>query len=71
MQYVIEKGEEMRLCHNHDLVRTDEGKLAFSALCEISKELKECAKYLYQCGHLSQSQIYHSLVDQCMKEGIT
>ena len=71
MQYAIEKGEEVCLCHNHDLVTTDEGKLAFSALREIPKELEEYAKYLNQCGYLSQSQIYRSLVDQCMKEGIT
>ena len=45
--------------------------MTFSTLREIPKEIEENAKHLHECGCLSQSQIYHSLVKKCMDDGIT
>jgi hypothetical protein len=71
VDYAIENGEAVGLCHNHKLVTTNEERMTFSTLREIPKEIEEYAKHLHECGCLSQSQIYHSLVKKCMDDGIT
>ena len=72
IRFAVAEGKEGKecLCHNHDLVKTDEERLVFPTMREIPPQIETFANNLHEAGCLTPSQLYHALVTKCRKEGI-